>query len=268
MTAHVVRYGINRLVGEFTAADGEEYRRRDEVIVRSRRGTEWGEVLCAATRRTGELLEADGPEGRILRAVTWDDREAREQRHAFEKEAFREACGVVAEMRLQMTLIECESLLGGEKLLLFFTAEKRVDFRQLVRALAKRFKTRIEMRQVGARDEAKLLADYGDCGKPVCCGTHLRQMPPVSMKMAKLQKATLDPAKITGRCGRLKCCLRYEYETYASAQRELPAVGVRVGTPSGPGRVVARQLLARRALVELESGRRVLAAPEELGEPG
>src|SRR6516225_2341070 len=98
---------------------------------------------------------------------------------------------------------------GGERIVFYFLAEKRVDFRELVKDLAREFQTRIEMRQIGVRDEAKLLADYGDCGKPVCCNTHMTTMPPVSMRMAKLQKSTLDPSKISGRCGRLKCCLRF-----------------------------------------------------------
>jgi cell fate regulator YaaT (PSP1 superfamily) len=114
------------------------------------------------------------------------------------------------------------------------------------------------MRQIGVRDEAKLLADYGDCGKPVCCNTHLSEMPPVSMKMAKLQRATLDPSKISGRCGRLKCCLRYEYETYQSLQRDLPPVGAEVVTTNGRGRVLAQEILAGQVLVETEDMRRVV----------
>ena len=120
------------------------------------------------------------------------------------------------------------------------------------------FRIRIEMRQIGVRDEARLLADYGDCGKPVCCNTHLREMPPVSMKMAKLQKATLDPNKISGRCGRLKCCLRYEYDTYEAHRKELPRVGATVVTREGQGRVIAQELLVRKLLISFEDGRRVM----------
>jgi cell fate regulator YaaT (PSP1 superfamily) len=108
------------------------------------------------------------------------------------------------------------------------------------------------------RDEAKLLADYGDCGKPVCCNTHLSEMPPVSMKMAKLQRATLDPSKISGRCGRLKCCLRYEYDTYQDLQRELPPVGSDIITNSGRARVLAQEILAGQVLIETEDGRRIV----------
>src|SRR5260370_19663799 len=113
------------------------------------------------------------------------------------------------------------------------------------------------MRQIGVRDEAKLLADYGDCGKPVCCNTHMASMPPVSMRMAKLQKSTLDPSKISGRCGRLKCCLRFEQDVYEEFQKELPAVGSRGVTSKGQGKVLAREVLARKVLVEFDDGRRL-----------
>ena len=141
----------------------------------------------------------------------------------------------IKELNLDMQLADVEHLYGGERVVIYYLAEGRVDFRDLVKILAKEFQTRIEMRQIGVRDEAKLLADYGDCGKPVCCNTHLSEMPPVSMKMAKLQRATLDPSKISGRCGRLKCCLRYEYDTYQELQRDLPPVGADVVTTDWPG---------------------------------
>src|SRR5437763_16864512 len=120
------------------------------------------------------------------------------------------------------------------------------------------------MRQIGVRDEAKLLADYGDCGKPVCCNTHMTQMPPVSMRMAKLQKSTLDPSKISGRCGGLKCCLRFEQEVYEEFQTQLPPVGSRVVAAKGQVRVLAQEILARRVLVEFEDGRRRPVAADEI----
>ena len=142
----------------------------------------------------------------------------------------------IAKRRLQMDLVDVETIFGRERMVFYYLAEKRVDFRELVKDLARAFQTRIEMRQIGVRDEAKLLADYGDCGKPVCCNTHLTRMPPVSMRMAKIQKTTLDPSKISGRCGRLKCCLRYEFDTYRALERDLPAVGSSRAPPwSGPG---------------------------------
>jgi cell fate regulator YaaT (PSP1 superfamily) len=156
-----------------------------------------------------------------------------------------------------MRLVDIEHLFGGERVVIYYLSENRVDFRELVKVLAKEFQTRIEMRQIGVRDEAKLLADYGDCGKPVCCNTHLSEMPPVSMKMAKLQKATLDPSKISGRCGRLKCCLRYEYDTYKDLQKDLPPVGSEIITNTGRAKVLAQEILTSQVLIETEDGRRI-----------
>jgi cell fate regulator YaaT (PSP1 superfamily) len=157
-----------------------------------------------------------------------------------------------------MQLVDVERLYGGERVVVYYLAEDRIDFRQLVKNLAKDFQTRIEMRQIGVRDEAKLLADYGDCGKVVCCNTHLSEMPPVSMRMAKLQKTTLDPSKISGRCGRLKCCLRYEYDTYQELQRDLPPIGAQIITSKGRAEVLAQEILAGQVLVRMDDMRRVV----------
>jgi len=151
-----------------------------------------------------------------------------------------------------------------QRIVLYYLAENRVDFRELVKRLAAEFRARIEMRQIGVRDEAKLLADYGDCGKPVCCNTHLVKMPPVSMKMAKLQVASLDPTKISGRCGRLKCCLRYEFENYEAIQKSLPKPGWQIVTRDGKAKVIAQQLIAEQLLVETEDHRRILIDASEV----
>lgn len=253
---YVVRYGALRALGHFESSNGDGYLRGVRVVMRTDRGLEVGDVLCPAGERTGEFL-TDTQGGQILRQVTVeDDRELQRIRDG-EKAEFDTARQLVAQKNLQMILVDIEHLFGGERVVLYYLAEKRVDFRELVKALASEFQTRVEMRQIGVRDEAKLLADYGDCGKPVCCNTHLAKMPPVSMKMAKLQKSTLDPTKISGRCGRLKCCLRYEYDTYEEYQRELPPVGARVVTRQGTGYVLAQEVLARRVLVEFEDHRRI-----------
>jgi cell fate regulator YaaT (PSP1 superfamily) len=165
---------------------------------------------------------------------------------------------------MDMKLIDIEHVFGGERVVVYYLAEARVDFRELVRRLADEFQTRIEMRQIGVRDEAKLLADYGDCGKPVCCNTHLVQMPPVSMKMAKLQKSTLDPNKISGRCGRLKCCLRYEYDTYEDLQKDLPPVGSDVVTEQGRAMILAQEILAGQLLIKTEDNRRVMIPAQQV----
>jgi cell fate regulator YaaT (PSP1 superfamily) len=256
--SYVVRYGLTRLVGEFSWKPQQPLRRLASVICRTERGIEWGSVLCPATERTRSFLGKSAESGRILRLATPDDEAQRDALAQLEREEFTGCQQMIRERGLPMQLVDAEHLFGGDRIVFYYISEQRVDFRELVKALAKVHKTRIEMRQIGIRDEAKLLADYGDCGQPVCCNTHLREMPPVSMKMAKLQKATLDPAKISGRCGRLKCCLRYEYDTYEAYRRELPAVGSTVVTRQGTGRVIGQEILARKVVVVYEGHRQVL----------
>ena len=262
--SYVIRYGSMRKVGEFTARARDRYQRGDEVVVRSSRGVEWGEVLCAGTQRTRDYLKQSDSTGRILRLVSDEDRRSLEEVLQKETEHFDVGQQMINDRKLQMQLVDIEQVFGGERLVLYYLAEQRVDFRELVKDLARHFKTRIEMRHIGVRDEAKLLADYGDCGKPVCCNTHLSKMPPVSMRMAKIQKATLDPTKISGRCGRLKCCLRYEFDTYDAIQKQLPKVGSDVLTREGRARVIGQELLAEQLLVETEDHRRILIDASEV----
>jgi len=260
---YIIRHCSMRFLAEYEAGEGESYARADEVVVRSERGLEVGQVLCPASPRALELL-AEPTRGRILRRLTEEDRAALDRLRALEAEEMAGCQRFVTQRRLQMELVDVEHLFGGERIVFYFLAEKRVDFRELVKDLAREYQTRIEMRQIGVRDEAKLLADYGDCGKPVCCNTHMAQMPPVSMRMAKLQKSTLDPSKISGRCGRLKCCLRFEQDVYEEFQAELPPPGARVVTAKGQGRVLAQEVLARKVLIEFEDGRRILVDAGEI----
>ncbi|WP_417848452.1 PSP1 domain-containing protein [Thalassoglobus sp.] len=255
---YVVRYGTMRFLGEFSAKGPQEFQRGNQVVVRSHRGTEWGEILCSANERTKEYLGKEDASGKILRVAGQEDEKTRTEGWAREQESFQSGKETIAEMKVPMQLVDVERLFGGERVIFYFLSESRVDFRELVKTLAQKFNTRIEMRQIGIRDEAKLMADYGDCGKPVCCNTHLTEMPPVSMKMAKMQKASLDPNKISGRCGRLKCCLRYEYDTYESYRRELPKIGKMVLTKQGKGKVIAQEILAQKILVSFEDHRRIL----------
>ena len=262
--SYIVRYGAMRQVAEFSAKGNQRFARGAQVIIKSERGVEWGEVLSTASQTVRDYLGAKNSRGRVLREATAEDDDMREKLLTQEREQFRGCEEMIAESQLQMQLVDVEQIFGGERLVFYYLAEKRVDFRELVKALAKRFRTRIEMRQIGVRDEARLLADYGDCGKPVCCNTHLSSMPPVSMKMAKLQKATLDPTKISGRCGRLKCCLRYEYDTYEEYRRELPKTGSLVVTKQGQGKVIGQDILARKVLVSYEGGRRAITDQSEI----
>ncbi len=262
-TRFIVRHGAMRQLGEFEPSSAEVYKRDIQVVVRSERGIEIGQVLCPATERTVQLL-SDLTHGQILRPVSVADLNEARRLKEIEREELRRCADFIRSRNLAMELVDAEHLLGGERIIFYFLAEKRVDFRDLVRDLAREYQTRIEMRQIGVRDEAKLLADYGDCGKPVCCNTHLVVLPSVSMRMAKLQKSTLDPSKISGRCGRLKCCLRYEMEVYEEFQKQLPPVGSRVVTRKGQGKVLSQEILARRVLIQFEDGRRLAVEAAEV----
>jgi cell fate regulator YaaT (PSP1 superfamily) len=263
LKTYVIRYGQMRYLGEFIGLPGLEHLRGERVVVKSDRGTELGEVLCPATDRTALFLE-NPVRGEIVRGATAEDAGTEAGLAAVKERGFATCREFITRRKLQMDLVDVEVVFGRDRMVFYYLAEKRVDFRELVKDLARAFQTRIEMRQIGVRDEAKLLADYGDCGKPVCCNTHLSRMPPVSMRMAKLQKTTLDPSKISGRCGRLKCCLRYEFDTYQAIERELPAVGSRVVTHQGQGRILALEILARKAVIELEDRRRIVVAQDEI----
>ncbi|QDU94005.1 regulatory iron-sulfur-containing complex subunit RicT [Lignipirellula cremea] len=257
MAKYIVRYGSMRHLGVLSTRGNDRFRRGSQVIARTQRGLEAGEVLCDATEEAVSQLSDTSP-GQILREMTEQD--TNEQAHllAHTPKTLAACREHIKRLGLDMQLVDVEHLFGGERIVVYYLAEHRVDFRELVRSLASEFQTRIEMRQIGVRDEAKLLADYGDCGKPVCCNTHLSAMPPVSMKMAKVQKATLDPTKISGRCGRLKCCLRYEYDTYEALLKQLPPVGSDVVTADGRARVLSQEILAEQLLVSTEDNRRML----------
>ena len=263
MSTFVVRYGQMRHLGEYEGLEGRAHLRGERVVVQSDRGTELGEILCPASDRTRLFLE-NPTRGQILRNALTTDIEADSHLADRAREGLDACREFAARRRLQMDLVDVEAILGGERMVFYYVSEKRVDFRELVKDLARAMQTRIEMRQIGVRDEAKLLADYGDCGKPVCCNTHLSRMPPVSMRMAKVQKTTLDPSKISGRCGRLKCCLRYEFDTYQALERELPGVGSRVVTQRGQGRVLAQEILAQKVVVELEDHRRIVVGRDDI----
>lgn len=263
MPKYVVRFGTMRSLGVMSPRGGDYHDRGTQVVARTNRGLEAGEVLCEASENAIANLK-NPAHGQILRAMTAEDLLEASHIRAQEADEFTTCKRLVAELRLKMELVDMEHLFGGERIVIYYLAEDRIDFRELVKQLAAEFQTRIEMRQIGVRDEAKLLADYGDCGKPVCCNTHLDDMPPVSMKMAKMQKATLDPTKISGRCGRLKCCLRYEYDTYNELRKELPPVGAEIITGNGRARILGHEILAQQLLIETEDRRRMLIDATEV----
>jgi len=239
-----VRYGAMDFVDEFEA-DQEGVREGDHVIIRSGRGVEWGQVVRTPDRQEGEP-ESNEPRGNVLRRATQQDMEKlREIRDGREQEEFKVCQELIGKYALPMKLVRAEHLFGGNKLIFFFLADGRVDFRQLVKDLAKRYRTRIEMRQIGVRDEARLLGEFGACGQELCCRTFLKALKPIPMKIAKSQKSTLDPAKISGRCGRLKCCLNFEDGLYTELKEKLPHRGHKVKTPIGEGVVIGYDIMAQ-----------------------
>lgn len=257
MPRYVVRYGIMRGLAVVTVRGSERMLRGARVLARTPRGMEVAEVLCEATDAV--VAQLPNPAfGQIVREMTSQDEHELSHVTLEDRRGFEVCNKYIAQLALPMQLVDIEHIFGGERVVIYYLSEQRVDFRELVKLLASEFQTRVEMRQIGVRDEAKLLADYGDCGQPVCCNTHLSEMPPVSMKMAKLQKATLDPTKISGRCGRLKCCLRYEYDTYEEIHKDLPPIGSEILTRNGRALVLGQEILSEQLLVETEDRRRVL----------
>ena len=213
----------------------------DRVIVKTARGIEMGEVVMENKMVEDNTVVA--PLKKVLRLATEKDVETAEKNRAREKETMDVCEQVIAEHGLEMKLVDVEYTFDGNKLLFYFTAEGRVDFRELVKDLAARFKTRIELRQIGVRDEAKMQGGLGICGKEFCCTQFLDEFVPVSIKMAKEQGLSLNPAKISGTCGRLMCCLKYEQDAYEDLTRSTPGVGAYVETPDYKGYVVEVNLL-------------------------
>ena len=259
----ILRHGVMRFLGIYDVPPGLELKRNLHVIARTDRGVESGIVLSEADDRAINAL-AEPTHGKILRVAAPEDEVRVAEYQARRGEYLDTAQGLSDGLRLPMQFIDVERLFGGERIVFYYLSEIRVDFRELVRQMAREFQMRIELRQIGVRDEAKLLADYGDCGKPVCCNTHMPVMPPVSMRMAKLQKSTLDPTKISGRCGRLKCCLRFEQDVYEEMLATLPPIQSRILTRKGQARVLAHEILAQRLLVEFEDGLRQPIALDEV----
>lgn len=251
----VVRCGLNRVL--YAMNSRLSHSRGEKVVARTQRGLELGEVLCPITDANLSSIQKLG-NGSIQRVASSEDLASFKQQSEQTIADATDVQSIINSFGLPMKVIEIERILGGEQFTIYYTATDRIDFRELVKKLASKYHTRIEMRQIGARDEAKLLGDYGDCGNPLCCNTYLNEMPPVSMRMAKLQKATLDPNKISGRCGRLKCCLRYEQDHYEELAKELPPPGSEILTRDGKARVISVELLAQQMLVATEDNRRVL----------
>jgi cell fate regulator YaaT (PSP1 superfamily) len=223
----------------------------DRVIVETARGIECGEVVMANREVSDESIVK--PLKSVIRTATAEDLAKVGDNLRKEKEAFRICLKKIAEHELNMKLIDVEYTFDNNKVLFYFTADGRVDFRELVKDLASVFRTRIELRQIGVRDEAKMLGGLGVCGKPFCCSTFLGDFQPVSIKMAKEQNLSLNPTKISGTCGRLMCCLKYEQEAYEDMIRCTPKVGAYVATGDGNGTVEDINLLTGWLKIRLET---------------
>ncbi len=223
----------------------------DRVVVETTRGLEVG--LVAISSREVAASDVVKPLKPVVRKAEPDEINHAEQYEEKEREVMAECSQLIAEMKLPMKLLSAEYSLDGRHLTFFFSAEERVDFRELVRELAGRFKIRVELRQVGARDEAKLLGGFGRCGRPLCCASFLSEFTPISIRMAKEQNLPLNPMKISGVCGRLLCCLAYENQQYRSMKEKMPREGRHVTTAMGTARVLGTNPLKETVLVELES---------------
>lgn len=245
-----VQHGMMMESEKFLSEDGD-YSVGDVLIIRGERGVDYGTV-------DGPVQEVDRDIkglGEVMRRASSDDmriiqhiREVREP----EELAYCKEC--IQERKLPMKLAGLEHLFGGDKVIFYFLADGRVDFRELVKDLARRYRMRIEMRQIGVRDEARMLSDYEHCGRELCCRTFLRKLDPVTMRMAKMQKTTLDPSKISGHCGRLMCCLRFEDEVYTLNRNELPKKGEVVATEQHEGIVISTNILTQYIVIGKRDG--------------
>lgn len=274
-----VRYGAMNWVGEFAYKRGMAFSCGGKVVIQTSRGIEIGEQIslsCSgctnsvSREQIKRYIQNSGPEffrlrsGRVMRQATPDDLRENARLCARIPEDIDRCALLAAQLGLNLKIVSAERLFGDERLVFYFYSQERVDFRELVRSLAQYYRTRIEMRQVGARDEARLVADYEICGRECCCKNFLKKLRPVTMKMAKLQKSTLDPSKVSGRCGRLRCCLRYEHEGYESLLRKLPRIGSWVQCDFGAAQVIDRQILTQLVLVRAADGKELTIPIEEI----
>ncbi len=263
----LVRYGRMNTIGFFEHSEARVPKVPTSVVVKTEKGLELGDIvgqLCCyragqfkldkeQVRKYFEDSEIDmscNVVGSVIRLATADDISEEKHLQKIAKEEMEFCQRLVKEMQLPMEIVDADHIFGGERIVFYFMSDGRVDFRELVKRLAQEYQTRIEMRQIGSRDEAKLFGDYETCGQECCCKKFLQALKPVNMRMAKMQKATLDPSKISGYCGRLKCCLRYEDESYTELKKRLPRKGIRVKTPQGMGKVIDGQILTQLVMVE------------------
>lgn len=233
----------------FFDPDGQRFADGDHIIIDTARGEEFG--ICVGGNHKIPPKNVVAPLRKVLRRATPQDEKTIQENRAKEKRAFEVCQQKIAEHGLDMQLVNAEVAFDGSKILFYFTADERVDFRELVKNLASVFRTRIELRQIGVRDKARMVGGLGICGRPFCCASFLDDFQPVSIKMAKTQNLSLNPTKISGTCGRLMCCLKYEQDCYETMRKQMPKVGKEVFTPEGiAGTVVENNILTEKTKVK------------------
>ena len=276
----LVRYGRMGFMGWFEHNEEKIPKVSSRVVIKTKRGLELGDLVGKFNYRGGQFRSTPeqvnqyfnskskeypmGQGGTFVRFATAEDLMEETHLEASTKEEAKCCQRFITEMNLPMKVVDSEHLFGGERIVIYFSSNGRVDFRELVRRMAREYQTRIELRQIGSRDEAKLISDFESCGQECCCRRFLKILEPVNMRMAKLQKATLDPSKISGHCGRLKCCLRYEDDTYRDLKERLPKKNAAVKTPNGEGKVVGVQILTQLVVVQDKKGDREVFPVDEI----
>jgi cell fate regulator YaaT (PSP1 superfamily) len=277
----LVRYSRMNTLGLFEHRETRIPKVSTRVVIKTGKGLELGCLVGQLSSYRAGQLKFDSDQikkyfddsnidiaieqaGKFVRYATPAD--ISEERHLKKiAEEEMECCRrFIKELNLPMKIVDAEHIFGGERVIFYFMSDGRVDFRELVKKIAHEYQTRIEMRQIGSRDEAKILGDVESCGQQCCCQRFLKLLKPVNMRMAKMQKATLDPSKISGYCGRLKCCLRYEDKTYTELKKRLPKKNTRVKTKQGEGKVAGTQILTQLVMIESADGMRVAVPLEEL----
>lgn len=277
----LVSYSRMNTLGWFEHHETQIPKTPSRVVVKTSKGLELGQIVGQLCPYKGGQFRLSQDQikkyfdnsnidlsidqtGRFIRYATADD--ISEERHLrkIAEEELKCCRRFVKELELPMKIVDAEHIFGGERLIFYFMSDGRVDFRELVKKIAHEYQTRIEMRQIGSRDEAKLLGDVESCGQECCCIRFLKALKPVNMRMAKMQKATLDPSKISGYCGRLKCCLRYEDKTYTELKKNLPKKNTIVKTKYGQGKVVDTQILTQLVAIERDDGTKIAVPVEEL----
>ena len=277
----LVRHSRMNTLGLFEHHETKIPKVDTRVVIKTNKGLELGYLVGQLSSYRGGQLKFDSNQikkyfddsnidisiertGKFVRYATAAD--ISEERHLQKiADEEMECCRrFVKELDLPMKIVDAEHIFGGERVIFYFMSDGRVDFRELVKKIAHEYQTRIEMRQIGSRDEAKILGDVESCGQQCCCQRFLKLLKPVNMRMAKMQKATLDPSKISGYCGRLKCCLRYEDKTYTELKKRLPKKSTRVKTKFGEGKVTGTQILTQLVMLELGDGQRVAVPLDEL----